>query len=337
MEETLGKRIAAYRKGLGLTQDKLAELLGVTAQAVSKWENDQSCPDISMLPKLAEVFGVTTDEMLGIKKETVHTAEFINGEPDDQEPEGFHAKNGLFEIHLDTGRKGGIGIAIWVLLTGVLLLFSNLTGRHAGLWDILWTTGLLVFGITGLYPKFSFFRLGCGLLGGYYLLGCLQLSPFFISRELLLPCFLLLFGLSLLVDSLRKKKKHSIHFGPNIGVSRKNHFHMDEERFDCATSFGEERHLINLPRLASGRAEVSFGELEIDLSGCEELSGNCTLNLDCSFGELILLVPRRFRLDPSSRTSFGNVATKGYPSPTPEGTIHVNCNVSFGSIELRYL
>ena len=44
MEDTLGKRIAAHRRRLGLTQDRLAELLGVTAQAVSKWENDQSCP-----------------------------------------------------------------------------------------------------------------------------------------------------------------------------------------------------------------------------------------------------------------------------------------------------
>ena len=42
MEETLGKRIAAYRKALGLTQDALAEQLGITAQAVSKWENGVS-------------------------------------------------------------------------------------------------------------------------------------------------------------------------------------------------------------------------------------------------------------------------------------------------------
>ena len=50
MEQTLGKRIEENRKKLGLTQDQLAEKLGVTAQAVSKWENDQSCPDITMLP-----------------------------------------------------------------------------------------------------------------------------------------------------------------------------------------------------------------------------------------------------------------------------------------------
>ena len=66
MEETLGKRIAANRKRLGITQDRLAEQLGVTPQAVSKWENDQSCPDIATLPKLAEIFGISVDALLGV-------------------------------------------------------------------------------------------------------------------------------------------------------------------------------------------------------------------------------------------------------------------------------
>ena len=77
MEQTIGKRIAACRKRMGLTQDALAEQLGVTAQAVSKWENDQSCPDITMLPKLAKVFGITTDEILGIEREKVYEAQVV--------------------------------------------------------------------------------------------------------------------------------------------------------------------------------------------------------------------------------------------------------------------
>ena len=75
MEETLGKRIIANRKRIGLTQDKLAEQLGVTAQAVSKWENEQSCPDITTLPKLAEIFGMSVDELLQIKSETMQAEE----------------------------------------------------------------------------------------------------------------------------------------------------------------------------------------------------------------------------------------------------------------------
>ena len=66
---TLGKRIAALRKEKELKQDTLAEALGVSPQAVSKWENDQTCPDISLLPKLAELLGVSVDELLSGKKQ----------------------------------------------------------------------------------------------------------------------------------------------------------------------------------------------------------------------------------------------------------------------------
>ena len=67
---TLGQRIAYFRKQKGLTQEALAELCSVSAQAVSKWENDLTAPDISLLPRLAELFGITVDELLGVKKET---------------------------------------------------------------------------------------------------------------------------------------------------------------------------------------------------------------------------------------------------------------------------
>ena len=66
MEQVLfGARIAAWRKELGLTQEGLAEQLGVTNQAVSKWESDQCCPDITLLPALADLFGVSIDELFG--------------------------------------------------------------------------------------------------------------------------------------------------------------------------------------------------------------------------------------------------------------------------------
>ena len=57
--------IAAYRKELGLTQEGLAQKLGVTNQAVSKWESDQSCPDVALLPSLADLFGITIDQLFG--------------------------------------------------------------------------------------------------------------------------------------------------------------------------------------------------------------------------------------------------------------------------------
>ncbi len=66
---TLGRRIAQLRKEKELKQDDLAQMLDVSAQAVSKWENDQTCPDISLLPRLASILDVTVDELLSGKAE----------------------------------------------------------------------------------------------------------------------------------------------------------------------------------------------------------------------------------------------------------------------------
>lgn len=62
---TLGNTILKYRKELGITQDALAQKLEVTNQAVSKWESDQCCPDINLLPRLADIFDITIDELFG--------------------------------------------------------------------------------------------------------------------------------------------------------------------------------------------------------------------------------------------------------------------------------
>lgn len=60
----LGKRIQALRKQQGLTQEALSEMMAVSPQAVSKWENAQSCPDIMALPRLANCLGVSIDMLL---------------------------------------------------------------------------------------------------------------------------------------------------------------------------------------------------------------------------------------------------------------------------------
>lgn len=68
---TIGRRIAQLRKEQGMTQEELAQKLDVSSQAVSKWENDVSSPDISTLPRLADVLHSTTDYILSGKKDEV--------------------------------------------------------------------------------------------------------------------------------------------------------------------------------------------------------------------------------------------------------------------------
>lgn len=74
-KKTLGMMIATLRKEQGMTQLELAEKMGVTDKAVSKWERDLSCPDVNSLPKLAEVFGISVDELMQIRTETQQGAE----------------------------------------------------------------------------------------------------------------------------------------------------------------------------------------------------------------------------------------------------------------------
>jgi len=62
----LGVRIAQLRKERNLTQDALSQKLGVSPQAVSKWETGIGCPDIALLPVIADAFGVTINDFFAM-------------------------------------------------------------------------------------------------------------------------------------------------------------------------------------------------------------------------------------------------------------------------------
>lgn len=77
---TLGERIKEQRKRNGLSQEKLAELAGVSRQAVTKWENGQSAPSTENLFRLAEIFGTTVDLLLKPEEKQNTKQENIKGE-----------------------------------------------------------------------------------------------------------------------------------------------------------------------------------------------------------------------------------------------------------------
>ena len=100
-KETFGNMVAVLRKEKGMTQLELADRMGVTDKAVSKWERDLSFPDVSSIPKLAEILGVSVDELMQVKAESK------------EEP----LKNKVDEI-VDVAFKGvalAMGIAVVVL------------------------------------------------------------------------------------------------------------------------------------------------------------------------------------------------------------------------------
>ena len=286
-----------------------------------------------MLPRLAEIFGTTTDALLGLEV-PVKEVELV-----EEDTSGLHVdhNDGRWEFHWDGGKKSNIGIGLWVIAAGTMLLGANFLDQQVSLWTALWTTGLTIFGLFGLWPKFSCFRLGCALAGGYFILGELRPRLFVLEESYILSICLLLFGLSLLLDAGRKGKKPVFSITSKAKGRHRQHFLVTEERFDCDVSFGEQSYLIDLSRLRGGTADVSFGALTVDLRGCESIAEGCTLDLNCSFGELTLLVPSSVRAEASSSTAFGNFTVTGQPNPDAADVIYVNCDASFGEITLRYI
>ena len=111
-KQTLGMMISTLRKEKGMTQLELAEKMGVTDKAVSKWERDLSFPDINSIPKLAEIFEVSVDELMQVKTETKENI----------------GKNKVDEI-VDTALKG-IGVAMGIAVT-VLSVLGELETKSA--------------------------------------------------------------------------------------------------------------------------------------------------------------------------------------------------------------
>ena len=112
MKKTLGTMISSLRKDKGMTQLELAEIMGVTDKAVSKWERDLSCPDINSIPKLAEILEISVEDLIQGKTETK--------EQDTKEKKENISRNKVDEI-IDTALKG-IGIAMGIAVTVLSVL-----------------------------------------------------------------------------------------------------------------------------------------------------------------------------------------------------------------------
>lgn len=125
--ETMGKRIAAFRKRRGLTQDQLAEQLGISAQAVSKWETDLSCPDIGLLPQLAEILEVSLDDLFGVEKKG--PAAILAPEQERKDPDRL-----IFRIVVDSadGDKVRVNLPLMLLraLDGGESALFQMNGRN---------------------------------------------------------------------------------------------------------------------------------------------------------------------------------------------------------------
>ena len=333
MAQTIGKRIMENRKRLGLTQDALAERLGVTAQAVSKWENDQSCPDIATLPKLAALLGISVDNLLGCET-PAKEAEVVT------EPEKNNTANNKWEFHWDSGRKSGLLFAFGVLTVGVLTLLSKVfSWDGVDFWDILWPTALIYWGIGERTKKSTVFGTALMVSGLFFLVDNLQFFKIGLGWELLLPVLLMVWGASLLLDALKKPKKSSFKLTHNgKPIPNNSYVRAEGNHFDCAVSFGERKEQIDLDCLSHGEVTVSFANATIDLTGCRDFAADCSIDASCSFGELTLIVPKTCRVENEDGTSaFSDTSFCGHHDPDAAKIIHLRSTINFGELNIQYV
>lgn len=338
-EKTMGQRIAQRRKALNMTQERLANELGVTAQAVSKWENDLSCPDISILPRLTRVLGITADELI-----TGQAPEYAPEPGHEPEPEPVDDRPGIyvesdngrkFDIHFGAPRRAGFSAALWLICLGGLMLAGPLLALEAvSFWNAVWISGLFVFGVSGMLRRIRFSNIIAALAGVYFALEGLGLVKLDLGWEILFPALIVLLGVSLLFDRGRKHAR-GIHVTSRAGQA--GQISVENGYLSYSDSFGEDSYLVSAPELTGGDISVSFGEHELDFSGVERVSENCVIEVNSSFGELTLRIPKRFRVDLNSSKNFAKMEIHGHPDPEPQGVITLDVDVNFGELEVQYV
>ena len=97
-EKTIGAKIREYRQKKGLTQDALAAELHVSSQAVSKWENGQTMPDISLLMPISRVLGIGVNDLLGGDRRAEYEREWQRALPFGDELALLAAEDAFYDL-----------------------------------------------------------------------------------------------------------------------------------------------------------------------------------------------------------------------------------------------
>lgn len=337
MEQTLGGRIKALRKGRTMTQDQLAELVGVSPQAVSKWENDISSPDISLLPRLAQVFGVTTDALLGVEPTAVAPAQDrfrVNvGQPEGDEPDEGRCG---FTFQFDVGKKELPWFALAVLVFAVSLLLNRTllsSFGEAGVWQLLWPSAMLALGLSGLWERLRLWAVGMTGFGIWCLLVNLNLLRRWdgLSWKLIVPALLVLWAVSMFADHFRRDRP-SGHGSPEVCAAGQT----GDGRLAYAKSFGSETVTVTEPVFRGGDVEVSGGNYILDLTACRTVEPGSRLNIHVSFGSVELLLPKNWKLQEHSVRSFSALSTHGSPSPDADQLLTVESSLSCSCLDIRW-
>ena len=330
-KETMGKRISDLRKNKGMTQEQLAQVVGVTPQAVSKWENDLSCPDISILPQLAEALGVTTDELLGRAPIQPYEAEAKAG--------GKHHVS----VRLKLNKAEKVIFALLLMAIGMVFLLNALhviqLGEGITFWSVLWPFLVACMGILACRSELNPVSIGLFLFGAYMLLFNLHIIPaqYRLTWAMAWPVALILIGITILLHFLlpKRDKKDSGLFEVEKG----------DPVFDCTdeggfihidSAFSSQTKRVQPGNPFTGaKVDSSFGSLVLDLTEAEIQNG-AQIDADISFGSLTVRLPAAVGAKAMCKAAFGGCECPP-GNPAAEIQIRITGDVSFGKIEVEYV
>lgn len=337
--DTMGKRIARLRKEKGYTQEQLAELLHVSPQAVSKWENDISNPDISIIPQLSAVLGVSSDELLGMKPIEPHVV-VVDTDSGRKEPK----RNGHFSFQWVGSKVGTILFGILLLAVGVLFLLNELNvisiSDGVGFWSIVWPILIIGLGASMIGESWYPIAIGLILIGVYKLLYVFAVIPaaYPLTWSMIWPVALVLIGLSIVASVLRRKKR--THHVTVNGKDKKearvtNTCENGFVTIEC--DFSEARHEFTDTTFRGANIETNFGSTCLDLSKCTDFASDAAINAEVNFGSFELRLPPTVMINKSVENCFASCNVKGGPDKDATATIRLSGETNFGSVDVRYI
>lgn len=157
---SLGENIYQLRKSKNMSQDDLAAALEVSRQSVSKWENDSSVPELEKLMKMAQVFDVSLDSLVGMSKPEPSQPAAPEKEPP---PQIIYVEKPVFPSFTGVQIFG----FVW-LITALLMAIALYNGRFGGTEVLFMILPLILSGILCLVTKHGLFYSGWISVGGYW-------------------------------------------------------------------------------------------------------------------------------------------------------------------------